>query len=103
MLLFSKRLKELRLNKNLTQQQLGKLLSVSGQTILNWENDITYPSVKKLIELASFFDVSIDYLLDFKEKDTNFDKIINILNDYEKEDLIKLIATFVNEALNEKN
>ena len=97
-----KRLKELRLNKNLTQQQLGKLLSVSGQTILNWENDITYPSVKKLIELASFFDVSIDYLLDFKEKDTNFDKIINILNDYEKEDLIKLIATFVNEALNEK-
>lgn len=97
-----KRLKELRLNKNLTQQQLGKLLSVSGQTILNWENDITYPSVKKLIELASFFNVSIDYLLDFKEKDTNFDKIINILNDYEKEDLIKLIATFVNEALNEK-
>ena len=97
-----KRLKELRLNKNLTQQQLGKLLSVSGQTILNWENDITYPSVKKLIELASFFDVSIDYLLDFKEKDANFDKIINILNDYEKEDLIKLIATFVNEALNEK-
>lgn len=97
-----KRLKELRLNKNLTQQQLGKSLSVSGQTILNWENDITYPSVKKLIELASFFDVSIDYLLDFKEKDTNFDKIINILNDYEKEDLIKLIATFVNEALNEK-
>lgn len=97
-----KRLKELRLNKNLTQQQLGKLLSVSGQTILNWENDITYPSVKKLIELASFFDVSIDYLLDFKEKDTNFDKIKNILNDYEKEDLIKLIATFVNEALNEK-
>lgn len=97
-----KRLKELRLNKNLTQQQLGKLLSVSGQTILNWENDITYPSVKKLIELASFFDVSIDYLLDFKEKDTNFDKIMNILNDYEKEDLIKLIATFVNEALNEK-
>ena len=97
-----KRLKELRLNKNLTQQQLGKLMSVSGQTILNWENDITYPSVKKLIELASFFNVSIDYLLDFKEKDTNFDKIINILNDYEKEDLIKLIATFVNEALNEK-
>lgn len=97
-----KRLKELRLNKNLTQQQLGKLLSVSGQTILNWENDITYPSVKKLIELASFFDVSIDYLLDFKEKNTNFDKIMNILNDYEKEDLIKLIATFVNEALNEK-
>lgn len=97
-----KRLKELRLNKNLTQQQLGKLLSVSGQTILNWENDITYPSVKKLIELASFFDVSIDYLLDFKEKNTNFNKIINILNDYEKEDLIKLIATFVNEALNEK-
>lgn len=97
-----KRLKELRLNKNLTQQQLGKLLSVSGQTILNWENDITYPSVKKLIELARFFDVSIDYLLDFKGKDTNFDKIINILNDYEKEDLIKLIATFVNEALNEK-
>lgn len=97
-----KRLKELRLNKNLTQQQLGKLLSVSGQTILNWENDITYPSVKKLIELASFFDVSIDYLLDFKEKDTNFNKILNILNDYEKEDLIKLIATFVNEALNEK-
>lgn len=97
-----KRLKELRLSKNLTQQQLGKILNVSGQTILNWENGISYPPVKKLIEIAAFFEVSIDYLLDLKERDTSFDKIINILNEYDKEDLVNIIAAFVNEALNEK-
>ena len=97
-----KRLKELRLSKNLTQQQLGKILNVSGQTILNWENGISYPPVKKLIEIAAFFEVSSDYLLDLKERDTSFDKIINILNEYDKEDLVNIIAAFVNEALNEK-
>ncbi len=98
-----KRLKELRIERNLTQQQLGKMLLVSGQTILNWENDISYPPVQKLIEIARLFNVSVDYLLDIKEKDTCLERIKNILNEYEKEDLIELIASFVNETISKKD
>ena len=64
------KLKELRIKNKLTQNELGKIIGVSGQTILNWENDIFEPSIVNLIKLANFFNVSIDYLVD-----RNYDKI----------------------------
>lgn len=64
------KLKELRIKNKLTQNELGKIIGVSGQTILNWENDIFEPSIVNLIKLANFFNVSIDYLVDRK-----YDKI----------------------------
>ena len=57
------RLKELRIKKKLSQSQLGKILGVSGQTILNWENGIYEPSINNLILLANYFNVTIDYIV----------------------------------------
>lgn len=93
-----KRLKELRQERNLTQQELGKLLDVSGQTILNWENDINDPPIPKLIKISKLFNVSVDYLLGVQSNETNYEKIKNILGEYEKEELINLIASFVDNA-----
>lgn len=60
-----KRLRYLRLQKNLTQQQLGKIINISTSTIGMYERGEREPSYRTLIDLASYFQVSIDYLLDY--------------------------------------
>lgn len=62
MRIFGERLKELRNEKNLTQQQLAKELNVSGNTIHSWETDKQEPSMTALLKLSNIFNVSLDYL-----------------------------------------
>ena len=45
------------------QKALAKLLGVSEQTILRWENNVVEPDIKSLIKIANYFDVTTDYLL----------------------------------------
>ncbi len=60
---FKKRLKDLRNQKGLTMDQLAKTLNISKSRISMWENNGTVPRKDMLIELANFYNVSIDYLL----------------------------------------
>lgn len=65
--IFSQRLKELRLSKNLSTRQLGKAINVSKSTIVNWEKMKKVPRGKNLYNLALFFNVTSDYLLGLKD------------------------------------
>lgn len=60
---FSLKLKELREKNGLSQAALAKHLHVSTGSIGMWESTERIPPAKKLIQIADFFDVSIDYLL----------------------------------------
>lgn len=62
MKVFSKRLKELRLKKGLTQTELGEKVGVKQNTFTNWENGKREPNFENLIKLADFFEVSLDWL-----------------------------------------
>ena len=62
MKIFGERLKELRLYKKMTQEKLGNLLGVSGNTIYAWETDKQEPSMITLLKLSEIFEVSLDYL-----------------------------------------
>lgn len=64
---FSEKLKELRLKKGLTQQQLAEKLYVSRSAVAKWEQGRGYPSLELLERLAEIFDFSIDNLLSEKE------------------------------------
>lgn len=59
-----KRIKELRIENNLTQEELAEQLGVSFQAVSRWENDLTYPDITLLPILANMFGVTVDYLLD---------------------------------------
>lgn len=61
--MFAQRFKYLRQSKGLNQVQLGENLGVKKQTISNWENDNIMPSTEMLEKIATFFQVSTDYLL----------------------------------------
>ena len=58
-----KRIKELRVEHNLSQQQFGQLLAVSQDTISLWENGKSLPTTENLIVIAKTFQVSTDYIL----------------------------------------
>ncbi len=61
--MISERIKELRLAMNYSQVELATKLSVTKQTVSNWENDNIQPSIDVLIKLSNFFGVTTDYLL----------------------------------------
>lgn len=54
---------ELRREKRVTQKKLGEILCVSGNTVHAWEADKQEPSLGVLVQIADYFEVSLDYLL----------------------------------------
>ena len=58
------RLKELRKSKKMSQLKLAIELHTSQNTISRYETGEREPGIRELIEIADYFDVSIDYLLE---------------------------------------
>jgi transcriptional regulator with XRE-family HTH domain len=63
---FCEILKELRIEKGVGQVELAKAINVSKGIISLWENGLREPKLSNLIELAKFFEVSLDYLVGLK-------------------------------------
>lgn len=57
------RLRQLRLDKHLRQDQVAALIEVDKSTISAYENDLRQPSCEILVRLAGLYRVSVDYLL----------------------------------------
>ena len=58
-----KNLKELRLERGLTQKEVADALKINSVTYLHYEKDQREPPLTLLAEMAVFFEVSVDYLL----------------------------------------
>ncbi len=68
--MLSEKLKELRKKKGLTQEELASSLNVSRQAITKWESGEGTPDIDNLKNIALFFHVSVDYLVDSKTEKT---------------------------------
>ena len=64
---FKNRLRELRIEKNISQIEIAKILNMSKMAISHWEKGNSEPSIDQLKVLARFFDVSIDYLIGYSD------------------------------------
>ncbi|WP_202709143.1 helix-turn-helix domain-containing protein [Sporosalibacterium faouarense] len=61
---FSERLRILRTEQSLKQEELAKILNISRQSVSNYENGARFPSDELLLHrISSYFNVSLDYLL----------------------------------------
>ncbi|GHT02210.1 hypothetical protein AGMMS50276_31940 [Synergistales bacterium] len=60
---FAKRLKELRLSRRMTLQNVGDAVGSNRNTLSNLENAQKSPSLNMVLALADFFGVSVDYLV----------------------------------------
>lgn len=58
-----KRLKQLRIEKKITQLELGKIINVTHVSISGYESGNRFPDISTLERLADYFNVQIDYLL----------------------------------------
>lgn len=63
MLDLAEKLKSLRKEKNVSQEKLAEYLSVSFQAVSKWETGNTYPDISLLPDIARFFGITIDELL----------------------------------------
>lgn len=87
-------LKELRKEKNVTQEQLAETLGTSRRTVSRWETGTNMPDLDILIDIADFYGVELRELLDGERKSEKMDKELEetVLKvaDYSNEEKIKL-------------
>ncbi|MFT8948866.1 MAG: helix-turn-helix transcriptional regulator [Liquorilactobacillus hordei] len=60
---FGERLKQARIEMDLTQGQVANDFFITRQTISSWENEKTYPDISSLIKLSDYYHISLDILL----------------------------------------
>ena len=87
------KINELRNKYNITQLALAKELGVSRSSVNAWEMGISMPTIDRLIDIAEYFHVSVDYLLGLNDRLT-ID--ISSLNEKEKTMIYNLIEIFIN-------
>lgn len=91
------RIKEARLSKNLTQEQLAELVNCNTSHISNVENNHTKVSLNVLLAIANALDTTIDYLLTQQYKntsqavDTEIMRILSTLDTEEKQQVLRIL------------
>ena len=93
------RLKILRKQHSLTQQQLADILHVSQQSIHKYEHDITTPDLDTLKNMANYFNTSVDYILGVTDIPHKIEPVTDtMLNDNE----LELLETYRNVSNSQK-
>lgn len=62
-MVLGQRIKELRLEKQISQNKLAIAIGVDKRAVIFWEQGVNEPKASYIKKLAEFFDVSADYLL----------------------------------------
>ena len=61
----AEKLKYLRKEHNMTQEDMAEKLNVSRQTISKWETNITIPDADNIVAICKLFNITTDELLDY--------------------------------------
>ena len=85
-------LRELRKEKQLTQEQLAERFGVTNRSVSRWETGSNMPNLSILVELADFYDVDIRDIIDGERKGEDMNK--------EEKERLMVVADY---AENEKN
>ena len=88
-------LKELRKERNMTQDAIAGKFGVTQRSVSRWENGTTMPDISVLIELADFYDVDIRDLLRGERKseimDTDMKETLEMVAEYTEADKAKIL------------
>jgi transcriptional regulator with XRE-family HTH domain len=90
MKVFGERLKDLRVKRNLTQDEFGLIFEppLAQSTVGTYERGVRQPSLENLVVIANYFNVTTDYLLGLTDEFTT--------NDTFKEENPKELRDFLN-------
>jgi len=87
----SEKIKDLRLQKGLTQVQIAKRLGITKNAVNAWETKTSSPSLTYVVRLSQILGVSTDYLLGVNERLT---VDISEFNELQKEAILTLTQIF---------
>ena len=68
-----------RKERSLTQEQLSEVLGVTAGAVYKWEANLSVPDLELIVQMADFFDTSVDVLLGYKIKDNSLDATVKRL------------------------
>lgn len=89
---YSDRLRELRTKRNLSQQQLADILKINRSTYARYELGETQPDLDLLAKIADFYEVTTDYIIRGKKKDSN---TLPELTSKDERDIAKKLETIL--------
>lgn len=72
--MLSDKIRELRKQSKISQEKLAEQIGVSRQAVTKWETSRGEPGVDSLIQLATYFGISVDELLDYRAETENHPK-----------------------------
>ena len=73
----SENIRSLRRQRKITQAKLAEALGVTVGAVYKWESGQSLPELNLVVELADFFDISVDVLLGYHMKDNSLDSALN--------------------------
>lgn len=95
----SENIRRLRKEHTMTQEQLAEALGVTVGAVYKWENALTMPEIRLLVELADLFSVSVDYLLGYEVQESGVDATIERIQKLMAEYKLKESAREAEKAL----
>ncbi len=69
-------IKNLRKAHSLTQEQMAEALGVTVGAVYKWEAGLSMPEIKLIMEIADFFEISVDTLLGYEQQNGNVENRI---------------------------
>lgn len=72
---FGERLKKVRIDRGLRQEDIGAIVHVGKSTVSQWENNIHFPDIETIVKIASHLNVSSGYLLGLSDVMTPIETI----------------------------
>lgn len=78
----SDNIRSFRKQRKLTQEQLAEVLGVTAGAVHKWESGLSVPELPMIVDLADFFDASVDALLGYEMKDNRLEATIRRLKQF---------------------
>lgn len=86
--MFYQKLRSLREKDGISQSRFAQEIGFSQAAISAWENNTREPGIEALIQIAKYFNISVDYLV--KESDNPFTKQEKTVEPSDSKEILKL-------------
>jgi transcriptional regulator with XRE-family HTH domain len=96
------RFSNLKIEFNVTSKFISEKINVSPSIVTQWEAGKKIPSMKNVIKLAEFFNVSTDYLLGLTDEKQIYKQVLDDNTNDERKELINNITTSFSKLNNDQ-
>ena len=83
-IMLAENIRAFRKKRSLTQEQLSEALGVTAGAVYKWEAKLSIPELELIIQMADFFDTSVDVLLGYEVKDNRLEATVKRLQEYRR-------------------